>query len=192
MTSVPWSPALQTPVQAVAPEPEVQYAGLVTRTISFVIDAALLTLVDIVVGVGAALILAVLHIPHDLKAILAVIGAVAAILWLVGYFVAFWSATGQTPGARVMQIRVLSVDGKVIKPRRALLRCIGVFLAALPLFLGFVRILFDSRRRGFQDRLAGTVVVETQQLSFAQSRRATMRAARQDARARQLPPAMPD
>ena len=47
---------------------------------------------------------------------------------------------------------------------------------AIVLFAGFVPILFDGRRRGFQDRLAGTVVVEATQLSFAQTRRLSRRA----------------
>src|SRR5581483_7405096 len=82
----------------------------------------------------------------------------------------------QTPGARLMQIRVLSTQGSVLKPRHALVRCVGTVLAALPLFAGFVPILFDDRRRGFQDHLARTVVVEAEQLSIASARRATMRA----------------
>ena len=64
------------------------------------------------------------------------IGAVAYALWGMGYFVGFWSGTGQTPGSRVMQIRVVAVEGEPIKPRRALVRCIGLLLAALPLFAG--------------------------------------------------------
>ena len=124
--------------------------------VSFVIDAALITVVDVVVGVGAALILSFLHIPHELRTILAVIGAVAFVVGSILYFVIFWSTTGQTPGARVMQIRVGSADAARVKPRWAVVRCIGVVLAALPLFAGFVPILFDCRRRGFQDWLART------------------------------------
>ena len=45
-------------------------------------------------------------------------------------------------------------------PRRGLLRFIGLTLAALPLFLGFLWILVDDRRRGLHDLLARTVVVE--------------------------------
>src|SRR5205085_1773591 len=153
-------------------------------------DAAVIDLVAVVVGIGASLILSLLHITGDLKTILAAIGAVAFILWSVGYFVVFWSTTGQTPGARVMQIRVQTVDGSPLRPRRALLRCVGVLLAALPLFAGFVRILFDSRRRGFQDRLAGTVVVEAPQTSYISARRAAAKRARSD-RSGPEPPAPP-
>lgn len=155
---------------------DLRYAGLATRVISFTIDAALIALVDIMVGVGAALILGLLHIPHDLRIVLAGIGTAAFILGSIAYFVLFWSTTGQTPGGRVMQIQVLSARGGPVSPKWAVVRCIGVVLAALPLFAGFVRILFDSRRRGFQDRLAHTVVIEVPQLSLAQVSRAKKRA----------------
>src|SRR5207237_6687566 len=122
--------ATQAAAEATAP---LRYVGLATRVISFTLDAAVIDLVAVVVGIGASLILSLLHITGDLKTILAAIGAVAFILWSVGYFVVFWSTTGQTPGARVMQIRVQTVDGSPLRPRRALLRCVGVLLAALPL-----------------------------------------------------------
>jgi uncharacterized RDD family membrane protein YckC len=111
------------------------------------------------------------------RTILAVIGGVAYVVWLIGYFVVFWSTTGQTPGARVMQIRVEAASGSVVKPRWALLRFAGLVLAALPLCLGFAPILFDDRRRAFQDWLARTVVVEAPQLSIAQVRLSRARTA---------------
>jgi uncharacterized RDD family membrane protein YckC len=161
---------------AATPRPPLRYVGLATRAISFAIDAAVIDLVAIIVGLGASLILSLLHLPGDVKTVLAVIGGAAFILWSIGYFVVFWSATGQTPGARVMQIRVVTDDGSAFKPRRALLRCAGVLLAALPLFAGFVRILFDPRRRGFQDRLAGTLVIEAPKTGYIATRRAAKRA----------------
>jgi uncharacterized RDD family membrane protein YckC len=188
MTAVPAAGAGAVPAEP-APDHPVGYAGLATRTISFVIDAALITIVDIVLGVGAALILAVLHIPHDLRIVLAAIGGAAAILGSIAYFVIFWSTTGQTPGARVMQIRVVTDDGARVKPRRALVRCVGVVLAALPLFAGFVPILYNSRRRGFQDRLAGTLVIEAPGPSIADVSRAKKRAVYEASR--RGPPALP-
>jgi uncharacterized RDD family membrane protein YckC len=46
-----------------------------------------------------------------------------------------------------------------LKPRRALIRVAGLVLATIPLFAGFLIMLWDSRRRCLQDRLARTVVV---------------------------------
>lgn len=175
MSALPGAPGQEMPA-GTSNGQAVGYAGLATRAISFTIDAAVITVTDIILGVGAALILSFLHIPHELRTILAVIGGVLYFLGSVAYFVIFWSTTGQTPGARVMLIRVLTADGKRVKPRWALVRCVGVVLAALPLFAGFIPVLFDSRRRAFQDRLAHTVVVEVPQLSVAQLTRARRRA----------------
>ena len=54
------------------------------------------------------------------------------------------------PGARVMQIKVVTANGGRLRPQRALVRCAGVLLAAIPLFAGLVLILFDDKRRGFR------------------------------------------
>jgi hypothetical protein len=52
-----------------------------------------------------------------------------------------------------------AADGDLIGPSAAPLRFAGLILAALPLFVGFLTILVDDRRRGVHDMLAGTVVV---------------------------------
>ena len=146
------------------------YAGLATRALGIIIDALLIQLVALFATVGAILVLGLLHLPADVKRVIGVIGAVAYVLWSIGYFVSFWSGTGQTPGARVMQVRVTANDGSAVSPRWAFVRCIGLVLAALPLFLGYAPILFDSRRRGLQDWLARTVVVRAPQMSIAAAR----------------------
>ena len=180
MSAMPASVQLRQPA---TPPPEPRYVDLATRAISFALDAALINVVAIVTALGVSLILSLVHLPSSLHTFLIGLGGAAFILWAVGYFVVFWSATGQTPGARVMQIRVLTYGGAVLKPRTALVRCAGTVLAALPLFAGFVPILFDARRRGFQDHLARTVVVEAEQASIASGRRAKMRARYEAAKA---------
>ena len=76
-----------------------------------------------------------------------------------GYFVLFWSAAGQTPGMRLMRLRVRRPEGGGLSVGRAIVRAIGLALAILPLFAGFLPALFDERRRALPDFLAGTVVV---------------------------------
>jgi uncharacterized RDD family membrane protein YckC len=146
---------------------ELHYEGLVTRGIAFAIDAAVIDLVALVVAGAVALALSVLSVPQDsLDTVLIVIGSALFLAWSVGYFVTFWSTTGQTPGSRLMRVMVRSADdGSIIRPRRAALRFAGLVLAAIPLLAGFLPILFDKRRRGVQDMLAGTVVVEAPELS---------------------------
>ena len=150
------------PAAAEATAAPVEYAGIVTRAIAFAADAAVIQLVAIAVAGTFALILSVVSLPEKVDKVLLVVGSVVYGLWLVGYFVVFWSAAGQTPGNRLLQIRVCrAVDGEAPSAGAALLRFGGLIVAALPLFAGFVPILFDERRRGVQDMLAGTVVVST-------------------------------
>ena len=140
---------------------ERRYAGLVTRALAFALDAALVNGVALVVGVVVGLGLSILHLPEAVDVVIAAILGGLWVLWTVGYFAFFWSTTGQTPGDRVMRIRV--VDGRdrgPLKLRRAIVRFGGVILAAIPLLAGFLIMLWDDRRRCLQDRLARTVVVD--------------------------------
>jgi uncharacterized RDD family membrane protein YckC len=138
------------------------YQGLVTRAIAFALDCAAINLVAIAVGVAVGLALSVLDLPSDVETALAAIGGVAWFLWSAGYFVVCWATTGQTPADRLLHIRVCDADDFTpLRPGRAALRLVFLTLAAIPLFAGFLPILFDDRRRGVHDMLAGSVVVGT-------------------------------
>lgn len=139
---------------------EPSYQGLITRAIAFVVDAAIINLVAMGVGVAAGLALSVLPLSESLDPVLIALGGLAYLFWWTGYFVVFWSSTGETPGDRLMHIRVC-VDGHggPPSPIRALVRLGAMVLAALPLFAGFLPILVDERRRGLHDMIAGTVVI---------------------------------
>jgi uncharacterized RDD family membrane protein YckC len=143
----------------------IPYVGLVTRAIAFGLDAALINLVALLVGAVVALTFSVLSLPNELEVVAAAAGGVLYLLAIVGYFTTFWTTTGQTPGSRALGIRVTPAEGDVLSPRRALLRFVGLTLAALPLFLGFLWILVDDRRRGLHDRMARTVVVDAPRVS---------------------------
>jgi uncharacterized RDD family membrane protein YckC len=134
------------------------YAGIVTRAVALVIDAVVIDVIAVATG-GAVQLIASLfggNLSLDLA------GAFAAgLLWFVWagfYFATFWALTGQTPGNRVLEIRVVSADGGGVKPLQGIRRYLGLVLAALPLGLGFVPVLFNDRRRGLQDWIGGTVV----------------------------------
>jgi uncharacterized RDD family membrane protein YckC len=140
---------------------EGHYEGLVTRGIAFTLDAAVINLIAIAVVGAVALSLSVLSLPDWLGKALLAFGGALFLVWAAGYFVVFWSTTGQTPGSRLMRIRVCRADdGRTLTSRRSLLRVGCLTLAAIPLLAGFLPILLDDRRRGLHDMLAGTVVVE--------------------------------
>jgi uncharacterized RDD family membrane protein YckC len=175
MSSPAGSPERDAAAETTRGEP-VRYAGLVTRVVSWGVDELLINLVAILTGVGVSLVAAIFPITKDLKPLFVVIGGVAYVLWAAGYFVAFWSGTGQTPGARVMQVRLVTPSGGRVKPVRAFVRWIGMTVAMLPLPWGFVPIPFE--RLGFPDWLAHTRVIEVSQLSIAEARRERVRQAR--------------
>lgn len=136
------------------------YAGLATRTLAIAVDAAVIDGVVLFVGLVVGLGLSLFDIPEVLHTILVAIGACLAFIWTVAYFTFFWSATGQTPGNRVMRIRVEdAVSGETIRMRRAFVRFFGLLLSALLLCIGFLMILVDRRRRALHDRLLRTAVV---------------------------------
>ena len=142
------------------------YVGMVTRAIAFTIDAALVNVIAIVVAVAVGLALSILSIPDGLVPVFAAVGGALWLVWAVAYFATFWSTTGQTPGNRLLRIKVVgAVDGGVPRPRQAFVRFVGLTLAAIPLGAGFLPILFDARRRGLQDMLARTVVISADMLA---------------------------
>jgi uncharacterized RDD family membrane protein YckC len=60
---------------------------------------------------------------------------------------------------RLMRLRVRRAGGEGLSLGRSIVRVVGLALAIIPLFAGFLPVLFDERRRALPDYLAGTVVV---------------------------------
>jgi uncharacterized RDD family membrane protein YckC len=139
--------------------PASPFAGVASRGVALVVDAFAVVAATAVVGGAAALVGAVVGgiRPEWLAGTLLSLATVGI---AVGYFSFFWHTAGQTPGMRLMGVRVLSKrnDGR-LTVWQALVRTIGLALAIIPCFLGFVPALFDGHRRGLPDYLAGTVVV---------------------------------
>lgn len=135
------------------------YAGIVSRTVALAIDAGVLT-VGFAVASGVLGLILSLFTPVEVSSVEAVLGAVATWSVVVGlYFVGFWTLTGQTPGMRLMALRVENGRGEPPRAGQSVRRLIGMILAAIPFFAGYLLILVDDRRRGLQDMIGGTVVV---------------------------------
>ena len=146
-------------IPADKPQP-LEYIGLITRVLAFTLDLIVLNVFAFVTAAAVSLFFSVFNLPDNSKAAIAAVSATVYFLWVVGYFVTFWATTGQTPGDRVLRIKVVSSIPGPIKPRRALLRLGALLLGAIPLFAGYVLILFDDRRRAFHDHVGRTVVVD--------------------------------
>ena len=59
---------------------------------------------------------------------------------------------------RLMRVRVVSASGKAPSGWRSLIRLVGLAIAVILLFTGFLPALVDGRRRALQDFMAGTTV----------------------------------
>jgi uncharacterized RDD family membrane protein YckC len=134
------------------------YAGIATRALALATDAAITNVLFMAaVGVVSLVSSVVGGLRPEWLA-----GALLGSGWalVVGaYFVVFWSTAGQTPGMRLLHIRVQGPSADTLSVGRSLVRLVGLVLAIVPMFAGFVPVLFTDRRRGVPDFLAGTVVV---------------------------------
>ena len=136
----------------------VPYGGVATRAVALAVDAGLAQVIVFGLGAVVALVASLAGGLH-LGTVAKLLAAAAWLLIVAGYFVFFWTTTGQTPGMRLMGLRVAGPDGVSLGPKRAVVRVVGLGLAIVPFFAGFLPIFVDSRRRTLPDFMARTVVV---------------------------------
>jgi uncharacterized RDD family membrane protein YckC len=164
----------EAPKEEAGPAPGVKFAGHGARLVSYILDSLIVGAIFIVVLiVGSAGLIGGARLgdfdsglPSGAAATIA-FGLFGLLLFLltfvlaVAYFPFFWVRSGQTPGMRPFGLYVVrDSDGGKISLGQAVLRLIGMWVSAIPLYLGFIWIFIDPRRRGWHDLIAGTVVVE--------------------------------
>jgi uncharacterized RDD family membrane protein YckC len=134
-------------------------AGAATRGLAFALDALIVNLGFSGMAALAALIASAFTGNGNGVSNFALAAGTAFWFGLGSlYLVGFWSLAGQTPGMRFLGVR-LDVDAGGLSLGRSIKRLIGMTLAAIPFGLGFLGILFDKRRRAWDDRLSGVDVV---------------------------------
>jgi len=88
------------------------------------------------------------------------VGAVGLFLGMTGlYQLYFGGMSGQTPGMRLVGIRLISARGGAPGPARGLLRLLALVPSLLPAGLGWLWALFDREHRALHDHLAGSYVI---------------------------------
>lgn len=139
------------------------YAGFVSRLLAFIIDILVLVVATTLITWLLTFVSLLLPFETDLSgsALSFITTALLTTGFYAGYFLFFWTINGQTPGKMLMGLRVVTTDGQYISFGQSVRRLIGYFIAAFPFYLGFFWILVDDRRRGWQDKIAGTCVVYT-------------------------------
>lgn len=140
-----------------------QYAGFTTRLLAYVVDRLILAAM---LGIyGAAVAFADAYLELDLASYSQVLALVVAGILIaiaativIGYYIGFWMAAGQTPGKRLMGARIVRTDEKRLNLWNCVRRLVGYVISNI-LFLGYLWVLVDNRRRAWHDHLAGTYVI---------------------------------
>jgi uncharacterized RDD family membrane protein YckC len=156
--AAPW-----VPVEPAGPAPGLRFAPHGPRLVAYIIDGILLTVavtvVAIVLVILTAGLAAVGAVP--LAVLAGLLTFLAAFLIGIGYFPWFWAHGGATPGMRIFNLRLVrDRDGGPIGWGEAILRLVGLWVAGAVFYLGYIWILIDKRHRGWQDLIAGTVMVQ--------------------------------
>jgi len=121
-------------------------AGFWRRFVGLFIDGILLGIVQAILrailGVGAA-------------------SGIYIVITIIYFTVMIGGARGQTVGQMAMGIRVIDFNtGGPIGYGRAFIRWLGSIVSAIPLFLGYFWMLWDSEKQTWHDKMAGSAVVD--------------------------------
>jgi uncharacterized RDD family membrane protein YckC len=151
-------------VEAGAEEEEVEYKGALIRMGAAIIDFIVLSILSLILR-------------YTVGQVVAIPGWVLPIYGLL-YCVGFWSWRGQTPGKMLIGAKIVRLDGTRIDIGRAFLRYIVYlmplyapivyllgqltfwFFFLLPL-IGVIVMGLSRQKRGIQDLVAGTCVINT-------------------------------
>lgn len=139
-------------------------AGFWIRGIAFLVDAIL---VAALTWVGGLLVEGSVWLGGTLSA-----APEAALEWLesaagmalsvfieTAYFTLYVGHSGQTPGKRLLRLKVIRTNGQEVGFALAFVRWIGQGISFLTLGIGYLMIAFTRSKQGLHDKIAGTSVV---------------------------------
>lgn len=157
---------IETPEQTAL---EFAVAGIGSRFLALALDILIQTLIGIVVGIAASLIIAG-----------AELGSPKAGMWVAAFFILFYfllyfgyyaafeiAWNGQTPGKRTLGIRVMKDSGRPLTPAESIGRNLMRIVDWLPAFygVGIVCAFCSKGNKRLGDLVVGSIVVRETKLS---------------------------
>ena len=139
-------------------------AGIGSRFLAAIVDTLLIGLAEVVVLIVLGLVISSLDLSGGASgSLLVALGALLTFVILWGYYIAFellWS--GQSPGKRVIGLRVVHEGGRPITFVGSAVRNLIRIVDFLPFFygIGVIVMFVDRRARRLGDLAAGTLVVK--------------------------------
>jgi len=142
-----------------------EYVGFFPRLIASIIDTIAIFIVLALlgfIGVSTGLI-SVPSVDGTGAESMGTLGALVQWVVLPAIVILFWRYRGATPGKMVVGAVIVDAEtGDLPTVKQSLGRYLGYILSSIPLGLGFLWIIFDDRKQGWHDKLAGTVVIRGQ------------------------------
>ncbi|MBN2438144.1 MAG: RDD family protein [Deltaproteobacteria bacterium] len=144
-----------------------RYGGFLRRALAFGIDKAILHLCALflfavgllALGLVGSISLDVLDEAPERLWMFAILHGTASLFASLLYFTWFHGSVGQTPGKMLLGLKVIRASGESLSFGFAFLRWVGYLVSSSLLGLGFLWVLFDSRRQGWHDKIADTLVI---------------------------------
>lgn len=125
------------------------YAGFWRRLGAWIIDS-------LIFSIFFSLVFGASFVSAPLFTMEGILRAVITLLITVGLWINFLG----TPGKLLLGCQVVDADTlEVMTFRQATIRFMAYLASILPLMLGFIWIARDSRKQGFHDKIANTVVL---------------------------------
>ncbi len=150
------------------------HAGFVSRLTAFVIDILIISGINLAITAIAHLVAGFFGLDflfsdpneyttdwmYTIKFIALMALLFTSFLVFVLYPILFWTTVGQTPGKRLMGLRIVTEDNsRRIHFGMAAKRYLGYWISGLSLFLGFIWVLVDDNRQAWHDKFANTYVI---------------------------------
>jgi uncharacterized RDD family membrane protein YckC len=133
------------------------YAGFGRRAVAFLIDWLIVIVILVpllVLGFGMREV-SLDPTEHSWDLIVPIAIGVAV--------VGFWRYCGATPGKIALALKIVdATSGGPPSTARLVLRFLAYFVSALPLYLGFLWIAVDRRKQGWHDKIARTIVINSE------------------------------
>lgn len=138
-----------------------EYAGWPKRLGALVIDMALVNALMLIVFPGTIKLFYLLAAQNWFQLPQYFTTFDGIIFWILPmiYMILMQGMFSRTAGMMVMRTKVADANGKNITWLNAIFRTFAYMLSGLILFLGFLPILFTSKKQGLHDRLTKTFVI---------------------------------
>jgi len=83
---------------------------------------------------------------------------------LAAAVIGFWRYCGATPGKIALGVRIVDArTGGAPSLLQLVVRFLGYLVSAFPLYLGFLWAAVDRRRQGWHDKIARTIVINSEE-----------------------------